>query len=81
VFADPAEVDEIVAEPGGEVVLKLADACHRVEMGRRFYNDAVLSTKTQRNRQIVRIFRLQGRAGMPETVEMSDEAPEGFAGR
>lgn len=81
VFADPAEVDEIIAEPGGDVVARLADACHRVEIGRRFYNDAVLSTKAQRNRQIVRIFRLQGHAEMPQTVEMSDAAPEGFAGR
>ncbi len=81
VFADPLEVDEIIAEPGGEVLARLADACHRVEIGRRFYNDAVLGTRAQRNRQIVRVFRLQGRAAMPETVEMSDTAPEGFAGR
>ncbi len=81
VFSDAAEVDEIVAEPGGEIIAKLADSCYRVEIGRRFYNDAVLTTRTQRNRQIVRIFRLQGRAAMPETVEMADAPPEGFAGR
>ncbi|MCB0916543.1 MAG: hypothetical protein KDC23_12710, partial [Actinobacteria bacterium] len=37
VFADPTEVDEIIDEPGGEVVARLADSCHRVEIGRRFY--------------------------------------------
>ncbi|MDQ1250867.1 MAG: hypothetical protein QG597_5247 [Actinomycetota bacterium] len=81
VFADPAEVDEIVAEPGGDVVLKLADACHRVEIGRRFYNDAVLATRSMRERYLVRWFRLQGTAAMPQTVEMADSAPDGFAGR
>jgi hypothetical protein len=81
VFADPAEVDEIVADPGGDLVIRLADACHRVEMGRRFYNDAVAMTRTQRTRPLVRWFRLAGTAAMPQTVEMADAAPEGFAGR
>jgi hypothetical protein len=81
VFTDPAEVDEIVAEPGGDVVARLADACHRVEIGRRFYNDAVLATRSMRERPLVRWFRLQGTAEMPETVEMAASAPDGFAGR
>lgn len=81
VFADPAEVDEIIAGPGGDLVAKLADACHRVEMGRRFYNDAVLATRNMRGRILVRWFRLQGTAAMPETVEMADSVPDGFAGR
>lgn len=80
VFSDPAEVAEIVTEPGGELVLRLADSCRRVEIGRRFYNDAVYSTRSMRSWPVVRTFRLQGRAAMPETVEMVDTPPDGFAG-
>lgn len=81
VFADPQEVDEMVDEPGGEVVTRLADACRRVEFGRRFYNDAVFATRAMRSRPVVKLFRLQGSAAMPETLEMSDAPPPGFLGR
>lgn len=81
VFSDPVEVDEIVAAPGGEVVERLADACQRVQIGRRFYNDAVNGTRSVRQSLVVRTFHLQGTAAMPETVEMVDAPPPGFAGR
>lgn len=81
VFGDPEVVDDLVAEPGADEVLALADACRRVQIGRRFYNDAVLATRAMRNRPVVRTFRLQGHAAMPRTVEMMDEPPAGFAGR
>jgi len=81
VFADADEVDEMVAEPGGEVIGRLADACRRVEIGRRFYNDAVFATREMRRRRAVRWFRLQGTAALPEPFEMNDVFPAGFAGR
>lgn len=81
VFSDPLEVDEIIAAPGGEVVDRLADACRRVQIGRRFYNDAVSGTRAMRERPLVRTFHLQGTAPMPEMVEMVDTPPPGFAGR
>lgn len=46
----------------------LGDACRRVEIGRRFYNDAVLATRGMRGWRSVRWFRLAGTATMPETV-------------
>ncbi|TXH42452.1 MAG: hypothetical protein E6Q90_09410 [Actinobacteria bacterium] len=81
VFSDPLEVDEIIAAPGGEAVERLADACRRVQIGRRFYNDAVNGTRAVRQGIVVRTFHLQGTAPMPETVEMIDTLPAGFAGR
>lgn len=81
VFNDVDDVDMVVAEPGGEVVGRLADACRRVEIGRRFYNDAVFATREMRKRRMVRWFRLQGTAELPEPFEMNDTVPAGFAGR
>lgn len=81
VFGDADDVDAMVIEAGGEVVGRLADACRRVEIGRRFYNDAVFATREMRNRRMVRWFRLQGTAGLPEPFEMNDAVPAGFAGR
>lgn len=81
VFHDVDDVDAMVAEPGGEVVGRLADACRRVEIGRRFYNDAVFATREMRKRRMVRWFRLQGTAALPEPFEMNDAIPTGFAGR
>lgn len=81
VFGDVDDVDAVVAEPGGEVVGRLADSCRRVEIGRRFYNDAVFATREMRKRRMVRWFRLQGTAVLPEPFEMNDTVPAGFAGR
>lgn len=81
VFSDVEDVDAVIAEPGGEVVGRLADACRRVEIGRRFYNDAVFATREMRKRRMVRWFRLQGTAHLPEPFEMNDSVPAGFAGR
>jgi hypothetical protein len=81
VFADPIDVDAIVHESGGEVVQRLADQCRRVEIGRRFYNDAVFATTQMRQRPVVRWFRLQGTAALPTPFEMNDEMPTGFAPR
>lgn len=81
VFSDVEDVDLVVAEPGGEVVGRLADACRRVEIGRRFYNEAVFATREMRKRRMVRWFRLQGTAAQPEPFEINDTVPAGFAGR
>ena len=81
VFTDPAEVDLLVTHPGGGCVADLADACRRVEIARRFYNDAISSARALRSRPVVRLFRLQGSAVLPATSEMVDTPPAGFAGR
>lgn len=81
VFSDPLEVDAMMSEPGGDVVRRLADQCRRVEIGRRFYNDAVFATVQMRRRPVVRWFRLQGTAALPAPFEMNDAMPPGFAPR
>lgn len=80
VFAEHDDVAVLADEPGGDALGRLADACRRVQIGRRFYNDAVNATRAMRQRRVVRLFRLQGTAPMPKTFEMNDQFPAGFAG-
>jgi len=80
VFADREEVALVAGQPGADAVGRLADSCRRVQIGRRFYNDAVNATRSMRQRRVVRLFRLQGTAPMPRSFEMNDQLPAGFAG-
>lgn len=57
---------------------ELADACHRVQLARRFHNDAVRAARSLRGKRIVRWLRLAGRAPWPRTFEMSDTPPPGL---
>jgi hypothetical protein len=76
---DPDEVAEVSSEqPGAALLADLADRCQRVALSRRFHNDAVQSTRRQRARPIVRIFRLAGRTPLPVTWEMDDTVPSGL---
>lgn len=82
VFADPEEVAEFAAEPGGaEVIDTLSGACHKVEMSRRFYNDSVRACQQVRRHKLARLFHLAGRAPWPDTAEFDAVVPEGFTGR
>lgn len=45
----------------------------RVQIARRFHNQAVTDVQRVRRKRVVRAFRLAGRAPMPETVEFDDE--------
>jgi hypothetical protein len=73
-FVDTLRVDADVRP----VVDELADACRRVEMARRLYNDTVSSALTLRSQPLVRWARLAGRAPAPTMVEMIDETPRAF---
>lgn len=47
----------------------------RVQLARRFHNQAVTEVQRVRRKAVVRLFRLAGRAGLPDTVEFDDEIP------
>lgn len=51
---------------------ELVDACDRMAMAHRFYNDAVRDTRRLRELTAVRIFRLAGNAPLPEYIELSN---------
>ena len=76
VLEDPAEVDELYESPDGTALLDaLAAAWYRVQLARRFHNEAVAQAQRVRSKVVVRAVRLAGHAAMPDTVELDDSWP------
>jgi hypothetical protein len=65
-------VDEVVGAP---VLQRVAAANQRVELARRFLNDAVTDVRRVRRKPGVRLLRLAGHADLPQTFEIDDELP------
>jgi hypothetical protein len=81
-FADREDVDAVEEESGGvEMVQDLETACRRVQLARRFHNDAVRACLVLRRRRLVRALQLAGHTPLPATVELDDSLPAGFGGR
>lgn len=59
-------------EQDGPGLARVADAEHRVELARRFHNDAVVQTRRLRGKRVVRWARLAGYARLPETADFLD---------
>ncbi|MGE9808125.1 MULTISPECIES: hypothetical protein [unclassified Janibacter] len=63
-------------DPGAADALARLDAAgRRVELARRFHNDAVKEVQRVRGKAVVRLFRLAGHADLPHTVEFADVVP------
>ena len=78
-FEDPAHVAELRAQPlTGAALDTLAQACTRVQLARRFHNDAVAQALRVRRKWIVRWARLAGHTPLPVMVEMDDSLPPGL---
>lgn len=70
----PQDQAELRRDPATATALdRLAHACYRAQLARRFHNDAVVTTQRLRSNPLVRVFHLAGRAAMPATFEMDDE--------
>jgi hypothetical protein len=66
---------EAIPESGVEAVTGLARACERVQLARRFYNDAVAQAQRVRRHRVVRWARLAGTAAYPAMFEIDDSIP------
>jgi hypothetical protein len=78
-LASSPEVQELTADPAGsELLSDLAAAWYRVQLARRFHNDAVALTRSARRGPLVRLLRLAGSAPEPVTFEIDDSWPEGL---
>ena len=76
VFDEPEAAAELRADPAGAALLtELVAAGHRVELARRFHNDAVAAARTVRRARRVRWLRLAGHAPVPRTFEIDDSVP------
>ena len=66
--------------PTGRTSLaRLASACTRVQLARRFHNDAVTDVRRVRHKWTIRMFHLAGHTPLPNTVEFDDEVPAPLA--
>jgi hypothetical protein len=73
VFSQPDFLALLAGREGAEELLgELESASHQVFLARKFYNDAVAATLAARRRWLAMIFRLAGRAPMPEFFEIDD---------
>ncbi len=54
---------------------RVQSAGQRVQLARRFHNDAVVAVRRVRRKPLVALFRLAGHAALPDTVEFADELP------
>ncbi len=76
-LADDDEVAALEGAPGGaELVEALAAAWYRVQLARRFHNEAVAQARRVRHNLVVRSLRLAGHAPLPQMVEIDDDWPE-----
>ncbi|MDC7120836.1 hypothetical protein OMK64_04730 [Cellulomonas fimi] len=75
-LGDPDDVAALRADPDGDELLgSLGSAWYRVQLARRFHNEAVAQTLRARRGPLVRLFRLAGHAPAPRTLELDDEWP------
>jgi hypothetical protein len=78
-FDDPGLREALEADPAGrELILELTGSCLRVQLARRFLNEAVRGARVVRRKRAVRYARLAGHAPWPPTFEMDDTPPTGL---
>ena len=79
---DAQEADELREAAADPTMLEdLRGTCVRVQLSRRFHNDAVRACRQVRRQRLVRWLRLAGHTPWPETVEMDDTPPPGLTAR
>ena len=78
-FDSEQDTAELYADPESAALLNaLTAAWYRVQLARRFHNEAVLQAQRVRANPFVRFFRIAGHAAMPATVEFDDAWPTGL---
>lgn len=76
---DPEEVAAAREQPtADELLTSLAGAWYRVQLARRFHNEAVAQAQRVRRKPLVRALRLAGHAPRPTMLEIDDSWPAGL---
>ncbi|MEK9663885.1 MAG: hypothetical protein VW362_10145 [Candidatus Nanopelagicales bacterium] len=82
VLPDDTELENLRDSPEAMNMLdELASTCARVQLSRRFHNDAVRACRQVRRHRAVRWFRLAGHTPWPQTMEMDDTPPRALTDR
>lgn len=55
-----------------DAITEISESAMRVQIARRFYNDAVRDARNLRARRMTRLFRLAGRRDMPQFFDIDD---------
>lgn len=80
-LGDPEQVTRLRGElVTSDALDVLAQACERVQLARRFHNDAVAQAQRMRRKRVVRWAWLAGRAQLPQMFEIDDSPPTGLGG-
>ncbi|KGN33316.1 hypothetical protein N802_14875 [Knoellia sinensis KCTC 19936] len=61
--------------PGAVALGRVEASALRVQLARRFHNDAVREVRRVRAKGVVRLFRLAGHAALPQVVDFDDDLP------
>lgn len=61
--------------PGALGLARVESTALRVQLARRFHNDAVREVRRVRRKGVVRVFRLAGHAALPHAVDFDDDLP------
>ncbi|KRE41525.1 hypothetical protein [Knoellia sp. Soil729] len=64
-----------VGSAGAESLSRVEASALRVQLARRFHNDAVREVRRVRAKKVVRLFRLAGHAALPQRVDFDDDLP------
>lgn len=64
-----------------ETVRALQESVIRVQIARRFYNDAVRDTRILRTHRMPRMFRMAGRRPLPQFFDIDDRLNAGIAAK
>jgi hypothetical protein len=76
VFEEEKSLDQLLSSTqSASLVFELTRAAKRVQLARRFHNDAVGASQLLHSRAAVRLFRLAGRTKVPTTVDLDDRVP------
>jgi hypothetical protein len=76
VFEGEKDLEPLMASTNtAAMVFDLARAAKRVQLARRFHNDAVGASQLLHARSTVRLFRLAGHTKMPTAVDLDDRVP------
>ena len=68
-------LEQLPTPPDSSVADELAETAQRILLARRFYNDAVRDTRALRADRFSRMFRLAGRASLPDYFEIAEYNP------
>lgn len=71
-------VEQLRRDPdsaGALALSRVESTALRVQLARRFHNDAVREVRRVRAKVVVRVFRLAGHAALPHPVDLDDDLP------